>query len=112
MSNRLAFPRSHLPAVIGAAYDLSAPRGMGFLHARPGPLSSEELKIVANQPLERCGMNRQGISLDYVLGRAVKLVILHDPADDSFYLVDDDRGWHDHTEAQWESLKATARAAA
>lgn len=52
MSNRLAFPRSHLPAVIGAAYDLS------------------------------------------VLGRAVKLIIFHEPVDDSFY------------------LKATARAAA
>lgn len=108
-SNRLSFPRSRLAAVVSQAYDLSVPVGMGLLHFRPGPLQPEEINSLTSPPLDRCGVGREGLSLDYVLGRAVKLLIVHEPTDDSFYLIDDGRGWYDHSDEQWEALKATAR---
>lgn len=59
-----------LPTLVRAAYDLSRPQGLGFLHARPGPLDDETVKEVISY-----GNDNIALNLDYVRGRACKLVV-------------------------------------
>lgn len=106
----LSFSRQALPGVIAAAYALSKPQGMGFIHAIEGPIPKDVLDAIIHAPLERCGLNRIGIALDYVLGRALKLTILYDGANDRFFLSGIDRGWFDHSLEQWEDLLAYIQA--
>ena len=79
--------------LVRAAYDLSRPQGMGFLHFTPDPLSDAEVEELV-QP--------DGTTyLDYVRGRACKFGV---------WLREGRRvirsPWYDHTNAQLLELLA------
>lgn len=82
--------------IIKAAYALSVPVGMGFLHARPGPLSDEDAQTIlgAERP-----DGRIVASMDYVHGRQVKMTIFR--KDGRHYI---NNTWYDHTPEQLEQL--------
>lgn len=70
--------------LIQAAYELSVPRGLGFLHAEPGPLSGIEIDEIRTR-------QRDQINLDYVKGRCVKFNTIHQGS--PIYISD---RWFDH----------------
>lgn len=75
---------------VRAAYDLSSPQGLGFLHAREGGLDDKTIDEI---------VGRRRISMDYVHGRSVKM-----------HVRDDDGGlsinsqWYDHSTGQLKAL--------
>lgn len=78
------------------AYELSIPQGLGFLHATASPLSDEEAT---------CLVQKEGgiaLSLDYVKGRACKMVVWRDAA--GKLTIRD--AWYDHTNEQFKQLLA------
>lgn len=96
---RYEFDETKVDDVIRAAYDLSVPQGLGFLHVRPGGLDDETIARIKES---KSGL--YAASMDYVHGRAVKLtirregVICYIPAD----------RWFDHS---LEDLRELARRA-
>lgn len=83
-----------LVALAKAAYDLSKPQGMGFLHYEPGGLTDEQAQSLVNDEGNRCAL-----SLDYVAGRAVKLTVFRDG--DKLAMRD---SWYDHSDSQLREL--------
>jgi hypothetical protein len=81
------------------AYELSVPQGLGFLHARPGGLSES----VAKALVEECKDDKYcALNMDYVSGRACKLVVRKDKENPSKLSVADQ--WYDHTTEQYKEL--------
>ena len=91
--NMIEITGCSLTDVVQAAYDLSRPQGLGFLHYTPEPLSGEEaLQYVDDtSPCPVC--------LDYVKGRACKLTVHKD--DGRLFIREP---WYDHTDAQLAEL--------
>lgn len=87
-----------LIALVKKAYALSSPQGLGFLHYREGELSDDEAKSV----IEQTANARYAASLDYVLGRSVKLRVLKDGDRMMIY-----KSWYDHSEYQLRELLAS-----
>lgn len=92
-------PKEKLGAVISAAYDLSRPQGLGFLHAKQGELSGAEVvAIIGSTTNDSDGAEVRHydrmIPMDYVNGRAVKMTIRFDG--DGWYI--EGPRWYDHTE--------------
>lgn len=84
-----------IPA-INAAYNLSVPVGMGFLHYTPEPLTSEELNGLAV-------FHDDSISLDYVKGRGVKFNIFRESVNGEYkYYIR--KKWFDHSEYHMDQL--------
>ena len=95
--NKLRIPEGRLNAAIRAAYDLSHPQGMGYLHFNPKPMTEEQAqKIIDDQ--SKWGR----INLDYVSGRAVKLTFYVD--EEGHYVIDGE-GWFDHSDENWMAFK-------
>jgi hypothetical protein len=107
MSEKIAIPRENLPAVIGKAFDLSSPQGLGFLHYQPGGIPDDILQKILQHSDNAPNPYLRRIGLDYVEGRAVKLTI-HHSEEDGFYLEDRD-GWFDHSADAWNELKSFVR---
>jgi len=80
-------PADKLPDAIRAAYALSEPRGLGFLHAQSGPLDDETV----NEILDR-GNGWAAASMDYVRGRCCKFTVYRD-GERLFVLP----RWYDHS---------------
>src|SRR5438067_10004377 len=84
-----------LVALPKAAYELSVPQGLGFLHAREGDLSDDDAtEVVTRSPDSRIALN-----IDYLHGRAVKLIVFKDG--DRLTMRDD---WFDHSPSQLDEL--------
>jgi len=77
-----------LSAVVRAAYELSVPQGLGFLHFQPGNLTDEQVASIVN----RKSYGDIVLYMDYVLGRAVKLTVFRDES--GMHYVPD--RWYDH----------------
>lgn len=91
--NMIEITGVNLADVAKAAYDLSSPIGMGFIHYEEGTLTDEEANsLVTDDP-------RTPLSLDYVKGRACKMTVFKD--DEKLYIHDN---WYDHSEDQLLSL--------
>jgi hypothetical protein len=95
----LEIPADKLREAIAAAYELSRPAGMGFLHFKPGPLPDADIdSIVAH------GENRPKdgfiVCMDYVHGRGCKFEVYRDQAGRLFICND----WFDHTSADLLAL--------
>lgn len=90
--------------LISRAYELSQPQGLGHLQYHGGELPEKELDRLLDVAHHAGWRNvtGRGIHLDYVLGRSVKLSIKCD--DEGYFLVDRDKWWYDHSEAQFEEL--------
>lgn len=84
-----------LVALVKKAYELSTPRGLGFLHAQPGGLTDEQAASLVKAD------SRWPVSLDYVIGRAVKFNVYRDGEK----LYTNDR-WYDHSAQQLRDLLA------
>ena len=71
MENFIDVTDCDLITLVKAAYHLSRPQGLGFLHHKPGhELSDDEAKeIIARYE----GSTFEAVAMDYVHGRAVKL---------------------------------------
>lgn len=82
------------------AYRLSSPRGLGFLQAQPGPLPEDEARALVEQD----ALNKfVALALDYVAGRAVKLVVFR--RGDRLAVAN---AWFDHTPADLVDLLVAA----
>lgn len=78
------------------AYELSQPQGIGFLHAEPGGLSEDDAKAIISR--EKPG-DRIAASMDYVKGRACKMVVFRE-GDDLFIRPQ----WYDHSVLRLKEL--------
>ena len=76
-------------------YALSVSQGMGFLHARPGNMSNEDVVALVN----REKTPDVALDLDYVQGRACKMTVFRN----GDRLEIDDK-WFDHTDAELAEL--------
>ena len=82
--------------MIKAAYRLSSPQGLGFLHFQPGDdLPEEDVDEILSREDTFCKF-----SMDYVLGRAVKLGV-YKRDDDRLYIR---KNWFDHSPEQLTEL--------
>lgn len=81
---------------IAKAYDLSVPFGMGMLHFQPGPLPEEMIDRILAASDEGA---RIAVSMDYVMGRAVKMTVFRDG--DRLFIRND---WFDHSPVHLERL--------
>lgn len=82
--------------IIKEAYNLSRPQGMGYLHFKDGELPDDELQHIKET------IRHQGttyLSMDYILGRAVKLTIYQELS--HFYI---QNSWYDHSEDDLQEL--------
>lgn len=96
---RYVFDETKLDAVIRAAYDLSRPQGLGFLHVTEGPLDEATLTDIKTRESGRCAAG-----MDYVHGRAVKLTVRRDG--DKLYIPADH--WYDHSPEDLHELAVRA----
>jgi hypothetical protein len=78
------------------AYALSRPQGMGFLHFTEGELSQADAQKLVDRS---SGQSRIALSLDYVVGRAVKLTVFKDKI--GLFM---DTRWFDHTDEDLRKL--------
>lgn len=79
---------------IKKVYDLSLPQGLGFLHYRSDSLSDEEAKenLIPDN-------NRIIVDMDYVRGRACKMVVFKEKEK---LLIN--YPWYDHTDQALQQL--------
>jgi hypothetical protein len=84
-----------LRELVKAAYDLSQPQGLGFIHYIPGPLSDKE----ADEIIKSSERGEIAVCMDYVKGRAVKMAARQ--KDGKLYI---DNSWFDHPPAQFVAL--------
>lgn len=83
--------------LVKAAYDLSAPQGMGYIHYEEGSLTDAEI----DQILERREALNVVLYMDYVKGRSIKMTVFKDIQDCSLFVY---KSWYDHTEDQHDEL--------
>ena len=93
MDGMINITGADLVEVAKAAYDLSVPQGMGFMHFKDGPLSDADAKNLVSDD------DRVALSMDYVHGRACKLTVFKD--DEGLWIRD---SWFDHTPDQLSEL--------
>jgi len=84
----ITIPANKLREAVQIAYEMSAPQGLGFLHARGGPLDDE----TTDEILAR-GDDRIAASMDYVHGRSCKFHV-YKSADQMLVRP----SWYDHSE--------------
>lgn len=97
-SNYIEITGADLVEVAKKAYELSSLQGLGFLHAKDGPLPNAD----AQEIVDRYASGRIALSMDYVHGRAVKLSVYRDDAG-RLYIRNQ---WYDHSGAQLDALIA------
>jgi hypothetical protein len=81
-----------LKAFAKKVYELSQPRGLGFLHFKPGPLSDDEVR-----PLLSDG--HTALNMDYVKGRGCKMHVFRDAG--KLFITSP---WFDHTDEELHKL--------
>lgn len=83
---------------VKGVYANSRPQGMGYAHYTPGPLSDEKARsVLAAYP----GSKNVALSMDYVGGRACKMVVRR--SGDRLEIPDE---WFDHSDADLDNLLA------
>lgn len=93
MENMIDITGADLVEVVKAAYDLSSPQGLGFLHHEEGSLTDEQAKSLINE--DRFAV----VGMDYVKGRACKFSVLKQ--DEKLYI---NNTWYDHSDDQLAAL--------
>lgn len=94
-SVKYSVPQDKLTTVLAAAFDLSSPQGMGFLHYQPGNAKPELFQEVVDEAVAADPAKPffKSISLDYVQGRACKFNVHYDK--DGWYI--EGPRWYDHS---------------
>lgn len=92
---KYSVPQEKLGEVLAAAFDLSRPQGLGFLHYKPGSADAEMFRDDIKRAIAADTSKPffKSIHLDYVQGCACKFSIRYD-ADGWF--VEGPR-WYDHS---------------
>lgn len=100
--------------LVAAAYALSEPVGMGYLHFRPGELDDDMLQTIVGEADKRINGAREReaaqpeyfkdyagavVTMDYVHGRCCKFNIWYGQG--RFYIT---QPWHDHEGWQFDEL--------
>ena len=80
--------------LVKAAYNMSSPVGMGFLHATPADMTDEEAEALIDMDSER-----RVVGMDYVKGRQCKFSILK--LDGKFAV---QGAWYDHSDREYAIL--------
>ena len=94
MKDHIKITGIDLRRLISAVYAESEPVGMGAFQAKPGPIPNKLLEsIVGTFKVQGTGCV---LSMDYVLGRAVKFHIFRDENQDLWVRKD----WFDHNDLQ------------
>ena len=96
MENIIDVTGVDLVKFVQEVYNLSKPQGMGLIHFTPEPLSDSDAAQVIEQSTNNDSIE---LSLDYVKGRACKMVIFKDG--DKRYIQDT---WFDHGSGLLEQL--------
>lgn len=97
MKDMLKITGIDLVKFVQKVYELSKPQGLGIMHFQEGGLPEEDAKdIVANGKKDTVA-----ISMDYVKGRAYKMVVWREDGD--LFIRPQ---WFDHTHAQLKELLA------
>jgi len=106
MAHYIEIKKEQLSKLISAAYDLSVPVGMGFLHYQEGPLPEYALNDILNKfELGLIKVDQESdypsvvLNLDYVFGRQVKLSVL---SQGGKILIDN--SWYDHSDEVFQQL--------
>ena len=100
----IEIPENKLRDLVRKVYDMSVPVGMGFLHAKPGGLTDEEVEELIRLPKKREFGKHEIIYMDYVNGRQCKMsvyVFCEKGMEDKFGIRD---SWYDHTDRQLKEL--------
>lgn len=90
-------------ALVQAAYDLSAPIGLGLAHYLPGALSAEDAQAILTPEPDEAGFRRRGdvvVSMDYVRGRCCKFTIFRDDEGRRWIA----KHWRDHSRDDLQEL--------
>lgn len=94
-----------LRELVKLAYDGSVPVGLGFMHAKAGSLTEDEISGIvdrgAKDPL--CW-----VDMDYVIGRCCKMSVFRFQSSSTDGLTEDSKlmqvYWYDHTNADYVAL--------
>lgn len=87
--------------LVKAAYNLSQPQGMGFMHFEHGSLTDEEAGELVNHDKQPTAEWPSAIvSMDYVKGRSCKFYVMKDINGDLWIK----KNWYDHSETQLNKL--------
>ena len=98
MTTKVSLKDVDLNAFVKAVYELSAPRGLGFLHYEEGGLTTEEAQWILDAGE---GKPKHIIAhMDYIKGRACKMLIR--VGEDEMPFIE--LPWYDHTDDQTEEL--------
>ena len=87
----------NLIAFVKEVYRLSSPQGLGILHFEKGELSDEDAKDYLYGDNDSIALN-----MDYVHGRACKMVVYRNKSKDNALEINDK--WYDHTDEQFREL--------
>jgi hypothetical protein len=94
MKNMIDITNVDLIKFVKRVYELSLPQGLGFLHYKTGGLTDEEAKsFIIPSP------NSIAINMDYVKGRACKMVVWREGT--TLYIRN---SWYDHMDEQLREL--------
>lgn len=97
MEGMIEVTEDKLVDIAKAAYDLSSPAGLGFLHYKEGGLSDEKARELVERERKD---GHVALSMDYVDGRGCKLTVFR--LDGKLWLPKD--RWFDHSPSQLAEL--------
>ena len=86
-----------LAKFVSKVYELSAPKGLGFIHYTPKPLDDSDIKDIINTKHENIIL-----SMDYIYGRACKMTVWEK---DGKWIIKD--SWYDHEDSKLQELLST-----
>lgn len=101
MKNMIEITGVDLKEFAKKVYALSLPQGLGFLHYQSGGLSDKEAEqiITGGNSLFNRPNDRIALDMDYVSGRACKMVVFKEEG--KLYIR---KNWYDHTDTQFKML--------
>lgn len=97
-TDKIKVTGTSLEALVKAAYALSHPIGLGYLHARPGELSDADAAEIVAYGVGK----RNAVYMDYVHGRCCKFYVYRDVQGDLWI----NKNWYDHSQSQLQQLLA------
>lgn len=88
-------------AFVLAVYDLSKPKGTGWLHAAPGAIGDDVLEeIMKDYDAATRSRSLTVLQLNHIQGRSCQISVWRD-VDGQLYITD---GWYDHEPEQFIEL--------
>ncbi len=102
MKNMIEITGVDLKEFAKKVYELSLPQGLGYLHYEKGGLSDKQAEQIVTgitSGIFARNNNRIALDMDYVSGRACKMVVFKEEG--KLYIR---KNWYDHTDTQLKLL--------